>query len=133
MNQETVRAFCMKLPHATENVQWGYDLVFKVGGKMFAVMATEPSAVVLSFKASPEEFIQLQEIDGIIPAPYMARAKWVALKRLSVLRDSELKDLLSKSHALVFATLTKKLQSELTAPAKKTKATKKPSAKRAKA
>ena len=133
MNQETIRAFCKKLPHVTESVQWGHDLVFKVGGKMFAVMATEPSTAMLSFKVSPEEFVQLPEIDGIIPAPYMARAKWVALQRLNVLGDAELKDLLRKSHALVFETLTKKLQAELTSPAKKTRSAKKPTAKRAKA
>ena len=119
MNQETIRAFCKKLPHVTETVQWGHDLVFKVGSKMFCVMATEPVSVPISFKASPENFIALQEIDGIIPAPYMARAQWVGLKRLNALHDAEFKELLREAHALVFASLTKKLQAELTAPKKK--------------
>lgn len=119
MNQESIRAFCKKLPHVTETVQWGDDLVFKVGGKMFCVMATEPVSVLISFKASPENFIALQEIDGIIPAPYMARAQWVALKRLNVLPDAEFKDLLREAHTIVFASLTKKIQTELTAPKKK--------------
>jgi predicted DNA-binding protein (MmcQ/YjbR family) len=134
MNQESIRAFCKTLPHVTETVQWGYDLVFKVGGKMFCVMPTETAPVMLSFKASDENFVQLQEIDGIIPAPYMARAKWVALHRLNLLRDAEMKELLREAHTLVFASLTKKLQTELSAPAKKPKVTKKKSAtKRAKA
>ncbi len=134
MNQETIREFCKKLHHVTESVQWGHDLVFKVGGKMFCVMPTEAAPVMLSFKASDENFIQLQEIEGIIPAPYMARAKWVALHRLDLLRDAELKELLAEAHALVFATLTKKLQAELAASAKKSSSpSKKASAKRAKA
>ena len=135
MNQESVRDFCMKLPHATENVQWGHDLCFKVGGKLFAVMPTEASPLMLSFKASAENFHQLQETDGIVPAPYMARASWVALKRLNLLRDAELKELLTESHSLVFASLTKKIQTELSAPATKKatkKAAKKSPAKRAK-
>ena len=134
MNQETVRAFCLKLPHVTENVQWGHDLCFKVGGKMFCVMPTEASPLMLSFKASHENFQQLQEIEGIVPAPYMARAQWVALSRINLLPDADLKALLREAHSLVFATLTKKLQAELsrtTAP--KSKPKKKTSAKRAKA
>jgi predicted DNA-binding protein (MmcQ/YjbR family) len=98
---------------------------------MFCVMPTEAAQVMLSFKASEENFIQLQEIDGIIPAPYMARAKWVALHRLNLLHDAEMKELLREAHALVFASLTKKLQAELSAPAPK-KAAKKSPAKRAK-
>jgi predicted DNA-binding protein (MmcQ/YjbR family) len=124
MNQESIRSFCKTLPHVTENIQWGHDLCFKVGGKMFCVMPTEAAPVMLSFKASEENFIQLQEIDGIIPAPYMARAKWVALHRLNLLRDAEMKELLREAHTLVFASLTKKLQAELSAPPAK-KATKK--------
>lgn len=42
MNTEWVRAVCMKLPHSTEEVLWGGDLVFKIGGKMYAVAALEP-------------------------------------------------------------------------------------------
>ena len=134
MNQETVRAFCLKLPHVTENVQWGHDLCFKVGGKMFCVMPTEASPLMLSFKASHENFQQLQEIEGIVPAPYMARAQWVALSRINLLPDADLKALLREAHSLVFATLTKKLQAELsrtTAP--KSKPKKETAAKRAKA
>ena len=130
MNQESIRAYCKRLPHVTEQVQWGDHLLFKVGGKMFCVMPTEASEVMLSFKASPDNFIQLQEIDGIIPAPYMARAKWLGLRRLNLLRDDEMKELLREAHSLVFASLTRKLQAELTAPKKKP--SKKP-AKRAKA
>src|SRR5450759_4324763 len=76
MNVEWIRRYCMSLPHTTETVQWGYDLVFKIGGKMYAVAPLEPAPVVLSFKCSPENFAELTERPGIIPAPYMARAQW---------------------------------------------------------
>jgi predicted DNA-binding protein (MmcQ/YjbR family) len=118
MDIEAIRAHCLSLPHVTEKVQWVRDLVFKVGGKMFCVMNLEPrrEEVVLSFKAGGEEFVQLQEIEGVVPAPYMARAKWVALQRRDVLPAHELKRLLGCAHDLVLATLPKKVQQALSLP-----------------
>lgn len=115
MNIELTREHCMSLPHATENVQWGADLCFKIGGKMFAVMCLEPSTNVLSFKCTPESFVELQEIEGIVPAPYMARAQWVSLQRWDALRDDELRELLRTAYELIFAKLKKKQQEELRA------------------
>src|SRR5215467_1574605 len=89
MDVEWVRRYCLSLPHTTETVQWGSDLVFKVAGKMYAVAATEPVRVWLSFKCSPENFAELVEREGVIPAPYMARAQWVALETPDALRASE--------------------------------------------
>ena len=115
MNIEAIRRFCISLPHATEQVQWVRDLVFKVGGRMFCVMNLEPERdeTLISFKATEEEFITLQEIEGIIPAPYMAKNKWVALERLDVLPAEEMRRLLGKSYELVFAKLPKKEQARL--------------------
>ena len=116
MNSESVRAHCLSFPHATENVQWGNDLVFKIAGKMFAVMVLEPPAkYVLSFKCTEEKFNELIEQDGIDPAPYMARNKWAALERFDVLSDRELKELLKNSYQLVFDKLPKKLRAQLAA------------------
>ena len=50
MNVEWFRKFCMSLPHSTEEVLWGGDLVFKIGGKMYAVAVLDPAAVCMSFK-----------------------------------------------------------------------------------
>jgi predicted DNA-binding protein (MmcQ/YjbR family) len=116
MNIDWIREHCLSLPHATETVQWGDDLVFKIGGKMFAVVALEPSATNhLAFKCTPEKFAELTEIPGIIPAPYMARAMWVAFEELNALRADEIRALIRESYDLVFAKLTKKQQLELTA------------------
>jgi predicted DNA-binding protein (MmcQ/YjbR family) len=80
MTVDWVRRLCVALPHATEEVLWEDNLVFKVGGKMFAVAALEPGAAWLSFKCSADDFAELAERNGIIPAPYLARANWVALE-----------------------------------------------------
>jgi predicted DNA-binding protein (MmcQ/YjbR family) len=119
MSLDWIRAHCLALPHSTEQMQWGDDLVFKIGGKMYAVMPLVPAPVKLSFKCTPEEFTHLVEQPGIIPAPYMARAQWVALETFDALPRAELKRLLSRSYELVFAKLPKKAQAELSAtPAK---------------
>ena len=113
MTIEAVRLHCLSFPHTTETVQWGSDLVFKVAGKMFAVSATEPAKVCMSFRCSAEDFAELTERAGIVPAPYMARAQWVALERDDALPAAELKRLLRRSYDLVFAKLPKKTQSKL--------------------
>jgi predicted DNA-binding protein (MmcQ/YjbR family) len=113
MNIDWVRSYCMSLPHAAESVQWGNDLVFKINGKMFAVVVLEPAKVWLSFKCSPEEFAQLIERPGIIPAPYSARYHWVALETEDALTVSELKTLLRRSYDLVVEKLPKKARAAL--------------------
>jgi|SRR5579871_3194919 len=115
MDIEALRRFCLDFPHTTENVQWGYDLCFKVDGKLFAVTPLEPAPVQLSFKCSPEKFAELCERPGIRPAPYMARAQWVALEQRNTLSDAELRELLTESYRLVWARLPKKRQQELSA------------------
>ncbi len=114
MNRDWVRNYCMSLPHATEGVQWQTALLFKIGGKMFAVMALEPAAVCLSFKCSREDFEDLIERAGIIPAPYLTRAKWVALESFDTMTRKELELQLKRAYELIFAKLPKKTQRELT-------------------
>ena len=114
MDIESTRAYCLSFPHATENVQWGNDLVFKIAGKMFAVTVLEgASKYCLSFKCTEEKFAELIEHDGIDPAPYSARYHWVALQSFAALSDKELKALLRNSYDLVFEKLPKKIKAQL--------------------
>jgi predicted DNA-binding protein (MmcQ/YjbR family) len=114
MDIEQVRTYCLSFPHATENVQWGNDLVFKIAGKMFAVVVLEgASKYCLSFKCTEEKFAELIEQDGIDPAPYSARYHWVAFESFDVLSEKELKALLRNSYDLVFEKLPKKTKAEL--------------------
>jgi predicted DNA-binding protein (MmcQ/YjbR family) len=110
MDIEWLRRICLALPHTTEQIQWGNDLLFKVHGKMFAVTPLEPAAVCLSFKCSEESFAELTERPNIIPAPYLARAKWVALQTCDALTRDELTQLLRTSYQLVLAKLPRRLQ-----------------------
>ena len=112
---ESVRRFCTALPHATETVQWGSDLVFKIGGKMFAVVALEPSRVWLSFKATRSSLQSLRNGRGLF-RPRIWRVptgwRWKVKKFFGV---AELKRLLRQAYDLVIAGLPKKAQAALKA------------------
>jgi predicted DNA-binding protein (MmcQ/YjbR family) len=103
MSVESVQRFCLSFPHATENLQWGDDLCFKVGGKIFALLNLGAVPPRLMFKCTPERFAELVEQEDIIPAPYLGRYKWVSLERLDVLPWTEVKDLIKESYEMVAA------------------------------
>jgi predicted DNA-binding protein (MmcQ/YjbR family) len=134
MNIDQLRDLCLSFPGATEQVQWGDDLVFKVGGKMFAVTPLEPARLWLSLKADPQEFADLTERTGVIPAPYLARAKWVAIESAHTLPWLEVATLLRKSYDLVAAKLPRALRESLNgarpAPRHSRKSTKRAKSKR---
>jgi len=127
MDIEAIRQYCLQLPHTTENVQWGADLCFTVDGKLFVVAAIEMLPPRISFRCTPENFAELCERTGIIPAPYMARAQWVSLLGLNAVPDEELRDLIAESYRLVWERLPKKRRVELegSADAQKLKAPRK--------
>jgi predicted DNA-binding protein (MmcQ/YjbR family) len=125
-----IRELCLSFPGTTEQIQWGSDLLFKVGGKMFAVTPLEPAPVFLSFKASPENFAELSERPNIIPAPYLARAQWVALETRDALPQSELSHFLRDSYEMVSAKLPKRIRESLLASKPARKSARKKTAKR---
>jgi len=114
VNFERARRFCAQLPAATQDIKWGADLCFLVGAKMFAVTwLADGKARGFSFKVDEHRFLELTDRPGIVPAPYLARAKWVQVKDAGALTDPEAQTLLARSHALVAARLTRALQREL--------------------
>jgi predicted DNA-binding protein (MmcQ/YjbR family) len=115
MNIDWVRKLCLAFPGATEQTVWEGDLTFKVAGKMFAHTVLEVAPVWLSFKCSPENFAELTERAGIIPAPYLARAQWIALETKDALPPDELTRLIRESYDMVVAKLPRKTRDTLSA------------------
>jgi predicted DNA-binding protein (MmcQ/YjbR family) len=106
--------FLLSLPGATLSLQWGDARVFKVGGKMFAVMSPRSERPCqLSFKAAEDSFHILTGAKEIVPAPYLARSHWVRLGRLDVLAPAELRAYLTRAHGLIGARLPKKMRAAL--------------------
>ncbi|MDE2427875.1 MAG: MmcQ/YjbR family DNA-binding protein [Burkholderiales bacterium] len=114
MNFIKARKFCAALPGVTSDIKWGNVLVYSIGGKMFAATGAEGlDSQRFSFKVDDERFLELTDRPGVIPAPYMARAKWIKIAAADAIDDKEAQALLRRSYELVFARLTKKLQREL--------------------
>jgi predicted DNA-binding protein (MmcQ/YjbR family) len=114
MRLPVLRAFALALPHTTVVRQWGEHLVFKVAGKMFLLIGLDGEVIeTLSFKCSPEDLARLTDLDGIVPAPYLARASWVQVQDLGALRPVELEQQIRASYDLVWSRLPKKVRAEL--------------------
>ncbi len=114
MHLDTLREICLKLPGATEEVQWVDHLLFKVGGKMFCITDLNDVGST-AFKVADEDFEELSATETYIPAPHMARAKWVKVVRPEALKLPEWKSRIETSYKLVRAKLPKKVQATLAA------------------
>jgi predicted DNA-binding protein (MmcQ/YjbR family) len=122
MDAERAREYLLRLPHVVETMQWGANLVFwvgdkAIGGKMFALLNLDDDhRGVLSFAAGPERYAELLETEGVLPAPYLARAYWVSLRNWGVLRTNELEEQLKLAHSLIYGKLPKKTRDTLAMP-----------------
>jgi predicted DNA-binding protein (MmcQ/YjbR family) len=127
MDAESARTFLLSLPDVAETMQWGDNLVYwvgdkAIGGKMFALVSLTPNRGVMSFAAGPERFAELVEQEGVFPAPYFARAYWVAVERWDTLPVRELKDLFRHARESVYDKLPKRTKAALAmTPAEKKK------------
>jgi predicted DNA-binding protein (MmcQ/YjbR family) len=113
MNVENIQAICKKLKAVTEDVKWGNDLVFSVGGKMFCVVGLEQAPPTASFKVKDEEFDEMCSRDGFKPAPYVAKYKWVWMDNINRLNKKEWEQFTRQSYNLVKAKLPQKVRKQL--------------------
>jgi predicted DNA-binding protein (MmcQ/YjbR family) len=123
LDAERIRAYLLTLPHAVETMQWGANLVFwvgdkTIGGKMFALVNLDGDGkAVISYAAGRERYSELLEVEGIIPAPYMARIFWVAVERWDVFRTTEWERELRAAHTITFNKLPQRTRAVLATPA----------------
>ena len=123
MDAERIRAYLLSLPHAVETMQWGANLVFwvgdkAIGGKMFALVNLDGDGkALISYAAGRERYSELLEVEGIIPAPYMARIFWVAVERWNVFRTKEWEQELHAAYNITFNKLPPRTRAVLAMPA----------------
>ena len=114
MTNESIRNHCLGLPHATEVVQWESHLLFKVGGKMFAMIDLDGHSC--SLRAAPDDYADLVEMTDIVPTSHnMWKYHWVTLESLTALPEREFKALLKKAYEIVRAGLPKGVKDALDA------------------
>ena len=110
---EDIQKICKKLPHVTESIKWENHLCFSVGDKMFIITAPDDSPVSASFKVDDEDFELLQERDGFIAAPYLARYKWIKVDNIKRFNKKEWESYLRKAYDVVAAKLPTKTKKKL--------------------
>lgn len=113
MNIEQLRKYCLSFAGATEDIKWGADLCFCVGAKMFCVTGADSAASGMSIKCTPETFDGLIEREGIDPAAYVGRYRWVRISDYNALTANELKELIKTSYQLVFDKLPPKVRKNI--------------------
>lgn len=112
MDIEWLRKYCLSLPGTSEDIKWGNDLCFLLAGKMFCVAGLDHPQKI-AFKVPDEKFEELSTTEGFIPAPYMARAKWVLVQDIKRLSKKEWQDYILESYSLIKRKLPKRLIKEL--------------------
>ena len=112
MTLDTIQSICKSLPGVTEDIKWENDLCFCIAKKMFCV-ATLTTPLMVSFKVKDEEFDELSRSDGVIPAPYAARHKWVLVQDVNRFNKKEWKHYITQSYELIAMKLPKKFQAKI--------------------
>ncbi len=114
MKLSSLEEFCRRLPGATEDIKWGQEQVFSVGGKMFCVFSRNDGQLSgVSFKVPDPRFLEFTDRPQFIPAPYLARARWVTAVDGAGLKPAEMRANIAESHRLVMAKLSRKQQAEI--------------------
>ncbi len=115
MNIEEFRGYCLAKKGITEEFPFDeYTLVFKVMGKMFALVPLERLPSQVNLKCDPERAIALrEEYDGrIIPGYHMSKTHWNTIM-LEQVPPQLIRELVDHSYDLVVSKFTKKLKAEL--------------------
>lgn len=115
MNTETLRDYCLSKPGTTESFPFGNEtLVFKVGGKVFALLATDRQPTTINLKCDPERAVQLREENSaVVPGYHMNKTHWNTITIDSRVRTSEVQEWIDHSYELVKKSLPKAVQAEL--------------------
>ena len=112
MSIDFIRTACSKFSLTTEDVKWENNLCFSVVKKLYCITDLE-GPFKASFKCDEEDFVSLTERDNIIPAPYLAKNKWVSVQKSSALSKKEWEFFLRKSYELIASKLPKKTREQL--------------------
>ncbi len=115
MNKEELHAYCMSLKHVTEHFPFDdVSLVFKIGGKMFALLPLDEIDTIITLKCDPDKAVELREqYEDINPAYHFNKKHWNSIRTESAVPPEMVKELINHSYELVYSGLGKKVKEEL--------------------
>lgn len=112
MTIEELQSICKKFKGMTEDIKWENHLCFNIAEKMFLITSPDTIPHSASFKVSNEIFEELSQRDGFMPAPYLARYKWIHLDDINRLSKKEWEYYAEQSYKLIASKLTTKLKKQ---------------------
>jgi len=109
MDLAQFREYCLSKPHATEGTPFGPDvLVFKVGGKMFALAALDEVPTAANLKCDPDLALELRDrYEQVTPGYHMNKKHWNTVEIESGIPITELRKMIDHSYELVTKSLSK--------------------------
>ena len=109
MNIESFREHCLKKPGTTEETPFGpEDLVFKVGGKMFAIAALMEVPPRVNLKCDPDLALELRDrYEQVTPGYHMNKKHWNTVELSGGIPESEMRKMIDQSYDLVVQSLPK--------------------------
>jgi predicted DNA-binding protein (MmcQ/YjbR family) len=109
MDLAQFREYCLSKPRVTEGTPFGPDvLVFKVGGKMFALTALDEMPTTVNLKCHPDWALDLRDrYEEVRPGYHMNKKHWNTVKIEGSIPDAELRKMIDHSYDLVVETLPK--------------------------
>lgn len=113
MTIEEIQQMCRQFKGVTEDIKWGEHLCFNVGRKMFLITSPDKFPPSASFKVNDDDFEELSSRDGFMPAPHLARYKWIYVDDISLLSPKQWQHYLAQSWQMVASRLPKKVKKEL--------------------
>lgn len=111
MTIEEIQSICNKFPQVTADIKWETHLCFCVGAKIFVITSPDTSPVTASFKVNDADFAELSEKEGCMPAPYLARYKWIYVDDISRMGKNQWEIYLKRAYNLIvckFPAVTKR-------------------------
>ncbi len=116
MNPEVLHSYCMDKPGVTQDMPFDSSTVaYRVGGKIYALTSYDVYDFI-NLKCDPERAVELRELhEGIRPGYHMSKKHWNSVYLDGAVNDRLIKELIDHSYELVFHSLSKKLQAEITA------------------
>src|SRR4051812_7267576 len=115
MHADAFRAYCLKKPGVSESTPFGPDnLVFKVGGKMFALLALDEIPPACNLKCDPDRALELRDrYEQVRPGYHMNKKHWNTVELGTGLADAEVRRMIDDSYALVVKSLPGKQREQL--------------------
>ncbi|HEY5992186.1 MAG TPA: MmcQ/YjbR family DNA-binding protein [Candidatus Udaeobacter sp.] len=109
MDLELFREYCLSKRGATEDMPFGEDvLVFRVGGKMFALASLDEIPATANLKCDPDLALELRDrYEQVRPGYHMNKKHWNTVEIDSGIPDAELHKMIDHSYELVTKSLPK--------------------------